>query len=210
MSFELPGRAERHGSDLAIRFKELLTERGPRVFKELERTLEEHGFALASAEDVALLFSENSLLCRNENFTRVMDLLIDGTPIAVRNREYQANMCIVAGGEGFRVAMSEGFSGEDVGGVVRTVVTFRGRHLSSRDTIPHDAELWALKPKTAQVSIAARGEIPLDDIEMVSFRFPTEYFPEELLTDDERERLNEAGIRFIVRHYIPERKTATH
>lgn len=120
-------------------------------------------------------------------------------------------MCIMASGEGFRVAMEEGFSGEDVGNAVKAVMTFRGSHLSSRDSVSRDAELWQTKPKTAQVSLIGEGEVALDDIVMISFRFPSHLFPEELLTDEETERL-ESGekVPFIVRHYTPHIEKATH
>ena len=180
------------------------------VFQDFERELNGHGFELGVNEQVASLFGRSGLICRNENFTKVMELITEGKPIDILNRKYQANMCTVAGGEGFRIAMSEGFSGEDVGGVVRAVITFKGDHLTERDTLPSDAEMWKTKPRTAQVSFPARGQVTYDDVEMVSFRFPLSMYPEPMLSEEERQMLEEEGVHFIVRHYIPKNKAATH
>lgn len=213
MSFEQPhAEPPKRNRELAAEFRGLVSAETPvrSVFSNLETALVGEGFSLADANAASEILASNTLLCRSENFTKVLDLLTLGTPIEILNREHQANMCSVASGSGFRVAMTEGFSGEDVGDTVKTVITFRGEHLTERSSIPHSADLWQTKPQTAQVSLAGRGTVMLDDIEMVSFRFPVHLFPEELLTEEEREQLEDSGIHFIVRHYVPRIEKTTH
>jgi len=180
------------------------------VFTNLENTLSEAGFTLADNIALSQIFNTNTLLCRSEALTRVVDLMTDETPIEIPNTENHANMCAIASSKGFKVAMTEGFSGKEVAGVVTTVITFRGEHLTAREMVPSSDALWKTKPKTAEVSLVGRGEVTLDDVEMISFRFPIHMFPEEKLTETEREQLDDAGIQFVVRHYIPDHKKATH
>ena len=199
-------------SELAHDFLGLLESKSQSgyVFEKLEESLLSENFRLADTIDLTPIFYDSSLICRSESFTKTLDLLQEEKPIVVLNEEGQANMCAMLSGDGFKIAMTEGFSGKEVGDVVKTVITFRGAHLVSRSPIETDNELWERKPKTAEVSLVGKGEITLDDIEMVSFRFPIHMFPDEKLTETEREQLDDAGIKFIVRHYIPDHKKATH
>lgn len=173
----------------------------------LEQALETSNFDRAHEYDVAQILQSNALFCRSENFSRVVELLTRGIPIELRSKGYQANMCIMASGEGFRTAMLEGFSGSDVGGMVKAVMVFDGSHLDSHATIPIDKELWETKPETARLSLSGEGQVLLDDIKMLSFRFPISYFPNNLLTEVEKEQLEDGEIHFVVRHYIPKKKT---
>jgi hypothetical protein len=109
---------------------------------------------------------------------------------------------------GFKTAMQEGFAGSDVANHVKTVITFRGDHLVSQSPIPKDNELWETKPSTAELSLAGAGEIYPEDIKMISFRFPIHYYPERLLSEDEINRRDEDKMHFVVRHYVPHKKTA--
>ncbi len=179
------------------------------VFEDLESTLIENNFELANAHTIHNIFSNTHLICRSENFTRVIDLLTEHNPIILNNPDHHANMCMMSPHHvGFKTAMQEGFSGNDVANHVKTVITFHGDHLHTRNKISKDNELWDTKPLTAQLSIAGEGEIHIDDIEVISFRFPIHYFPKKLLTEHEAELLAESEIRFVVRHYIPHKKTA--
>ncbi len=177
---------------------------------DLELDLENGGFLLAKTNEVFEKMHNQELLCRSESFSEVMSAVIDGKDIELRNPENDANMCVVAGGSGFRTAMIEGFSGKDVSGTVKAVVTFRKNHLVSIDPITRDSRLWELKPETAQVSLRGEGIISPDDIEMVSLRFPVRFFPEEMLTEEEADRLGDEQIRFIVRHYIKTKSRPIH
>ncbi len=178
-------------------------------FDELESELAECGFSLAQTTDVVRTLNTDTLLCRSESFTKALDLL-RGAPLTLTNKADRANMCVMASGVGFKTAMEEGFSGKDVGAIVKTVLTFKGDNLTRRDHIPKDNNLWQSKPTTAQVSLRGEGIIHPEDVVMVSFRFPIKYLPESILTPDELDLFEEDKLMFIVRHYVREINTATH
>lgn len=195
-----PTRKSSETELLAQGFRELSETHEQAVFKTLEKDLFEAGFTLAPHPEVVQTFNNASLLCRSESFSHVMDLIIEGSPLTVRDTG-DANMCIIASGSGFRVAMQEGFSGKDVDRMVKVVLTFKPDHLRSRNPIARTNELWNTKPETAQVSLSGGGEVFLEDVSMVSFRFPIRYFPTDLLTESEKDLLEEDAIGFVVRHY---------
>lgn len=175
----------------------------------LEETLFKNDFTIAGSVEVAEVLRSEKLFCRSEQFTKVVDLIEQDEPIVIENPDGLANMCTVSAGSGFRVAMLEGFSGKDVGGLVKVVMTFRGEHLTEHASISKDDELWQTKHETASVSLVGRGEVTKEDVEMISFRFPVQHFPEHMLTEEEVERLEEVGVQFIVRHYVPNKKAAS-
>lgn len=189
---------------LAGLFREMkpLSTQEQHVFEELEADLEQAGFSLAEANEVAEVFQEQRLFCRSESFEKVMNLILREQELKIANYGDEANMCSVASGRGFRVAMSEGFSGKEVGGVVKVVITFSGENLTAKNPIEKDSRLWESKKETAMVSLKGKGIITSDDIRMVSFRFPIKFFPKELLSEDESDGLDDEKISFIVRHYI--------
>lgn len=156
------------------------------------------------------ILNNNSLFCRSEAFGLVLDLIAEERAINIENDDNHANMCKMFSGEGFKVAMQEGFSGSDVGSLVKTVLVFKGDNLNSQKQIAVDNELWDLKPNTAQMSLSGSGQIAADDVEMVSFRLPVNFFPEHLLTAQEQDSLEEQNIKFIVRHYIKNNKKTLH
>jgi hypothetical protein len=82
------------------------------------------------------------------------------------------------------------------------MLNFSGENLESNNTIPKNHSLWELKPETAQVSKAASGLINKGDLKMISCRFPAHFYPEELYTEEDLEKLDEDELSFIVRHYI--------
>lgn len=214
-SFPKP-RTDRSNSEtepsLAENFSALVdsTENGleTMAFERLETMLMEHGFTIAGSVEVGEVLSSEKLLCRSEQFSKVIDLIENDHTISIVNSNELANMCTVSAGSGFRTAMLEGFSGKDVASVVKVVLTFSGEHLSQKSGVPKDSDLWQTKPETAAVSLVGRGEIEQDDVRMVSFRFPLKYFPETHLTEEEQDRLEEEGIGFIVRHYVPHKNAA--
>ena len=198
--------------DLSAGFRNLVfseTVEDSDIFSNLEKSLDKGGFSLASETRVSQIFNSNSLVCRSESFSKVMDLVLEQKSIILTNDEH-ANMCNVAHGEGFRVAMTEGFSGEEVGGAVKVVLTFQKYNLDSSEQVKQDDDLWFTKPNTAKVSLIGKGQINIEDLEMISFRFPVRFYPENLLTDSEKERLEDGGVSFIVRHYIKSNVKATH
>lgn len=172
------------------------------VFETLEEDLDLAGFALGETREVFEIMHEPGLLCRSEAFGRVMDLLLEQKAIEIENPEDDANMCRVDGGAGFRTAMLEGFSGRDVDGIVKIVMTFEGEHLVNCDPISRDSSLWETKPETAAVSLRGRGQVAFDDIRMVSFRFPVRFFPKDALMESEQDRFEDGQLAFVVRHYI--------
>jgi hypothetical protein len=175
------------------------------IFEKLEQELEKSGFELADRNTVSEILHDSSLFCRSENFSKAIDLTTDHIPIELQNGKDRANMCTMSSLEGYRTAMSEGFSGKDVEHAVKVVISFSGEHLDSHKTIPANDELWRLKPKTASVSLAGSGQITHDDVKMISFRFPISYYPENLLSESEDVSREENEIQFIVRHYIKKR-----
>ncbi len=197
---------------LAEHFKELvITEHvEEHLYSELESDLLAEGFQIAPTEEVQGILDSNTLLCRSESFSRVIDLLLEQKTIELKNHDGRPNMCNVTGGKGFKVAMQEGLSGKDVGGAVKVVLTFTGAHLDTRSPVSPQSELWETKPDTAEVSLTGTGEIETDDVAMVSFRFPIHLFPESFLTDDERDLLEDANIKFVVRHYNKRQEKTTH
>lgn len=202
-SFQQPGQSN-EAARLAGMFKEMgfRKTKDQHVFEELEDDLEQAKFSLAETGQVFEIMHNRNFLCRSESFEKVMNLLMRQADIQVVNHQNDANMCVMAGGDGFRVAMTEGFSGKDVNGLIKTVITFRGEHLVSAKPIERESPLWESKKKTAEVSLSGRGVIIAEDIEMVSFRFPVQLFPKELLNEDEVERLDDEKIFFVVRHYV--------
>lgn len=215
MSFENPSAYKKNTSSetakLTHGFQELHQSNHVEaaLFENLEHDLSQENFTLASNVELSEIFNTQTLLCRSESFTRALDLLLEKKSITLRNKGI-ANMCTLSSGTGFRTAMQEGFSGKDVEGMVKVVLTFRGEHLADHAPIALDNPLWELKPKTAQVSLVGGGDIEFDDVEMISFRFPVHYYPENLLSETERESLEEDHIKFIVRHYIPNKKRTLH
>lgn len=177
-------------------------------FESLENFLLKHGFSLAGSIEASEIIRSETLLCRSENFSKVIDLIETSSSLEIKNPKNRANMCTMSAGSGFRVAMLEGFSGKDVGGAIKVVISFSGDHINSRSSIPKDNELWQTKAETAAVSLAAEGFVTPDDLKMVSFRFPVRFFPESHLSEEEKDRLEEEGVNFVVRHYVPNQKTA--
>ncbi len=180
------------------------------LYSELENDLLAEGFKVAPTEEVQGILDSNTLLCRSEGFSRVIDLLLEQKTIELQNHDGRPNMCNVTGGKGFKVAMQEGLSGKDVGGAVKVVLTFTGEHLDAKNPVSPQSDLWETKPETAEVSFTGIGEIEANDVMMVSFRFPIHLFPENLLTEDERDQLEEAKIKFVVRHYNKKQEKTTH
>ncbi len=172
-----------------------------RVFEHLEEDLAEAGFILAEKPIVTEVLFNPSLRARSESFTRAMDLVLEQTPISLKSKEGDANMCIMASSHGFATAMQEGFSGKDVEGMVKVVISFSPEHLDAEHTIPPTHDLWRTKKETAEVSRSGDGTIQPEDVRLISFRFPIHHFPERLLTEEEQERLEDAQISFVVRHY---------
>jgi hypothetical protein len=130
-----------------------------------------------------------------------MELVLESTPIELPNEAEHANMCTMSSSNGYRVAMTEGFSGKDVNHAVKVVLSFVGTHLDKNAAIPKDSDLWHTKPETAAVSVAGSGEIYPEDIQMISFRFPVHLYPDHLLSEAEKDILEETGLGFVVRHY---------
>lgn len=185
-------------------FREIGVGGDEHVFEELEGDLHLAGFTLGKTQDVFAVMQRPQLLCRSESFSRVLDLLLIQKDIVLENQDEEANMCRMSSGAGFRVAMLEGFSGKEVGGIVKVVITFEGGHLVTQNHVKSDSRLWETKPETAQVSLVGKGKVLFEDIRMISFRFPIRFFPQSLLSQDEQERLEENQIFFVVRHYIAE------
>jgi len=216
MSFEQPlpphTTPQSETTKLAHGFRELAASPDKNesdVFEILEQDLTEVSYKLADQPQANEILNNNSLICRSESFSRIMNLILEQEPLTITNNG-DANMCVMASGSGFRTAMLEGFSGKDVASVVKTVLTFRPSHLTSRSQIPRDSTLWETKPLTAQVSLSGGGEVLQEDVMMVSFRFPIRRFPNRLLSETEKDLLEEDKIQFVVRHYLPDKKETMH
>ncbi len=180
------------------------------VFENLESDLTAAGFERADAFHVVEILHNPAVICRSESFTKVMELVLDKHELSIQNPDDDANMCRAEGGAGFRIAMLEGFSGKDVRAVTKVVLTFLGNHLSTNQPISRDSSLWQTKPETARVSTRGRGRIVFEDVQMVSFRFPTKLFPREHLTEEEVDRYEEGRGEFVVRHFIANQNEKDH
>ena len=197
---------------LAEDFQKLAAEDGlgfqEKTFESLEKTLFDNGFSLAVSIEAAEVIRSETLICRSEQFTKVLDLIESDVDLVINNPKERANMCTMSAGSGFRIAMVEGFSGKDVGGAVKVVISFSNEHLEKISSIPKTDELWKTKAETAAVSLAGQGTVTKSDLRMVSFRFPVRFFPETHLSEEEKDRLEEEKINFIVRHYVPNKNAA--
>ena len=200
-----PNKIERE-TDIISGFKNLEVGNSDiEVFRNMERLLEDDGFSLSSNTETAQVLGDNSLFCRNESFSKVIDVLQGEDSVNISGNHGEANMCKMLSGDGFKTAMTEGFAGADVNNHVKAVISFEGHSLDSIDDIPKDSELWDRKPKTAQTSVTGSGVVSSDDIRMISLRFPVNFFPHKLMSDDELDLLEENQIGFIVRHYVKEK-----
>ena len=211
MSFEIPNPPQeiKKSSLLAKNFSgQVLEKLDHTVFAELESALAQAGFTVADTIAVQEVFNNQTLLCRSENFSKTMDLIFDHTPLSIENSDNHANMCTMSAATGYKVAMSEGFSGKDVEGIVKVVISFESTHITNHGHLSSTDDLWKFKPQTAEVSIAGSGQIYPEEIAMISFRFPIHYYPDDMLSEAEQDLLDEEKISFVVRHYI--QKRATH
>lgn len=172
------------------------------AFQDLENTLESSGFTKGGSENTLAILHNNSLYCRSDSFTNILEVTVNEESISLTNPDKMANICKMNSSRGFKTAMTEGFAGEDVNHHVKSVVTFRGDGLEEKSPVPKDDKLWTTKPNTAESSLIGSGQITKDDVEMVSFRFPVSFYPAEMLTGDEEDKIEDSEIDFIVRHYI--------
>jgi hypothetical protein len=179
------------------------------VFRQLEQELRAAGFELATNQEVQQIFNEPSLICRSEVFRKALEMIEEQTPIELENSDNNANACRISGSQGFRVAMEEGFGNKEIDGKAKVVITFQGNHLEHQSSLKRDDELWQTKPNSAEVSLAVSGDVYFEDVKLVSFRFPVSLFPENMLSENEMELLEEANLPFIVRHYKPQAKDRT-
>jgi len=205
MNMESPKYAfdKQKDDTLTNRFKSLERESlDLSTFTELETILKKSGFTEANKPDVVTILNDSSLFCRNESFGRLIELLENNTSLNLVNEENDANICTMSSGNGFRTAMVEGFAGKDVDYHIKTVISFNGDNLSQNDPVEKTNELWSFKPETAKFSRAAKGHIELNDIEMISCRYPIDFYPEDFMHDEEIEKMEEDDLNFIVRHYI--------
>jgi hypothetical protein len=100
---------------LADKFKSLDKENlDLTTFTELEAVLEKAGFEAASKPEVVEILNDSRLFCRNENFTKLLNLVEGDTPIELSNPHNEANICAMSNIKGFKIAMTEGFAGRDV------------------------------------------------------------------------------------------------
>lgn len=188
----------------SLRYKTNLDQDGPEqidnAYEELVNALESSGFELGQPNTTSSIFNNPLLICRSEHFNRVINLVLNKRDIQIKKSDQsdEANMCHMRSGDGFRIAMQEGFSGKDVNGVIKTVMTFKPSHLTKQENVKSNSSLYTTKPETAKVSLLGEGLVIPDDIEMISFRLPKDRFPEHLLTEREQDK----DVAFIVRHYI--------
>ena len=168
------------------------------AYLELEEGLNISGFSLVERGELNRIFNNQNLVCRSENFGNVLDLILKNKTIEIKNFGGEANMCSMMSGQGFKIALQEGFSGREVGGIIKVVITFKPDNLVKKTKVEKDSHLWAAKSETAEVSLVGNGFVKKEDLEMVSFRLPKKYFPENLLSEEEIENDN---ILFIIRHY---------
>ncbi|MCD5382451.1 MAG: hypothetical protein LR017_04070 [Candidatus Pacebacteria bacterium] len=180
------------------------------AYEQLELLLHESGFDQAAHQEVIQLFENLSLLCRSEEVSKALHLIRDNTDIELVNEDIHANMCTIAAGSGFSIAMTEGFSGKEVGNSLKCVLTFRGEHLAENLPIAEDDALHEYKPDTAAVSRAGSGNIAAEDVKMISFRVPITLFPPEKMSVPEQEMSDAGKLSFIVRHYTPSDNENTH
>lgn len=206
MSIESAQELPKKESDIQNEYEHIVSD----ITHDIEGSLEQQGFTLAEQTFVSHVLQRNELYCRSESMTRILSFLETEEPLQIFNKNGAANMCSMASGDGFRVAMEEGISKIERDKFAKVVLSFKGEHLSSRENVSPDDSLWETKPNTARVSLSGEGSINLEDIEMISVRYPTRYFPAEEYMDSELERIEEAGIEFIVRHYIPTQRKTTH
>ena len=158
------------------------------------------GYKKSDAEEVFLILNNPTNLCRNENLEKVLKLINGESNIKIKSfgNELNLNSCKVMGGQGFRTAMIEGFSGSALGNKIQVVITFDPKHIISKREARVSDEISTTKPETAKVSLQIEGEIKEEDVQMISIRIPKVLINEDFMTEEELE--NEEN-NFITRHY---------
>ena len=159
------------------------------------------GYREADSGEVFSVLNDYDNLCRNENLEKVLDLIggISSIKIKSFDNDLNLNSCKVMNGQGFRIAMIEGFGGASLGNKLQVVMTFKPNNITNKKQASASDEIYKTKPDTAKVSLQIEGEIKKEDVEMISIRIPKVLISEDYMTEEEFE--NEES-KFIIRHYI--------
>ena len=170
------------------------------LVEKLEDELSLAGYTKADTHDLNAVFNDSSLLCRNEKLSKILDLVSKKTPIHISkySEDLNLNACHINRGEGFRVALEEGFGGMDINNKLQIVLSFSPENIREKRSAPVENPIWQTKPRTAKNSIQINGDIKFEDIRLISIRIPKSLLPSYYLENYE----GNPETNFIVRHYI--------
>lgn len=173
------------------------------IYSEIIEQILSSGYRPSDSGEVFSTLNNSSNLCRNESLEKVLKLINGDLDIKIKSfgDELNLNSCKVMGGQGFRVAMTEGFGGAVLGNKIQVVLTFDPKHVTSRREAKATDEIYKTKPNTTQVSLQIGGEIKSQDVEMISIRIPKILVGQDFMTEEE---MDTEDSRFIVRHFIKE------
>ena len=174
---------------------ELETTKNPEVFKTLLNNFLQElelGLHLPLEEDVTTSYHEmeqEKLLLRVENISRVMESIVEHKPISVGNKEDHYANSVVPNNDGIKIAFAEGRAPGPVriliGFDVRTAISYKPDSLQVYEVDQDEEDLRdiELRKKTCRHVV---GNIEPESIKHLVIRTPRKIFPEERLTDDER------------------------
>lgn len=92
------------------------------------------GYKKSDGGEVFSILNNPNNLCRNENLEKVLKLIDGQSDIKIKSfdNELNLNSCKVMGGQGFRIAMTEGFGGAALGNKIQVVLTFNPKHIVNK------------------------------------------------------------------------------
>ncbi|MHB1118397.1 MAG: hypothetical protein ACYCZ7_02665 [Minisyncoccota bacterium] len=144
-------------------------------------------------EDVGEMYSlvHKKILVRREDVGRVIESMLEGSPIEINARGLRPNVAwwdLAHGSDGLKNAFLEGHT--HMNGVV-SVLGFEpseSLRITDQKDIPDEPNAF-ISPDGSVLDrhlvASADGITPHENIRFVVFRFPYEHFPEEELTEDE-------------------------
>lgn len=205
MSYEFPPQENTEArsklEDIVARSEELSTARlSPEVLREKSKELVEElvdhlesDLGLELSADVTTYYEEMArehLLARVEDIARVMECIEKDAPIAVGSSDKHYANSVTADQEGLRIAMAEA---EALGPVrlligldVKTLIGFKGDHLEVSEIDDNEMDIRDTQLRKAYCR-HVNGEIHKDDIKYLVMRIPTKLFPQERLSEAERQ-----------------------
>lgn len=173
-----------------------IQERCKGLIQELLDSLKQ-SFELHLSPDVSHIYSEmqrEQLLARVESVAKVLECIAEHKPISVGNAEHHYANAVTPEPEGLRIAMAEA---DAIGPVrllvgldLKALIGFKTDHL---EVVEIDESEFDHRDTGLRSSLCRHvvGEILPEDLRYMIMRIPRRYFPEESLTDTEKEQTSQ-------------------